>query len=53
MILLNNPQNVPGRVFDREELEGIAAIAKKHNLLVIRYTSINSLPWFVSLTYAQ
>jgi len=34
-ILVNTPQNPTGRVFTREELEGIAKVAVAHNLLVI------------------
>jgi aspartate/methionine/tyrosine aminotransferase len=34
-ILINTPQNVPGKVYTRAELEGIAALAKKHDFLVI------------------
>lgn len=33
-ILINTPQNVPGKVWSRAELEKIAALAKKHDLLV-------------------
>jgi len=35
LIILNNPQNTPGRVFSLDELQTIANIAKKHNLLVL------------------
>jgi kynurenine aminotransferase len=35
VMLINNPQNVPGKVYTREELEGIARIAIKHDLLVL------------------
>lgn len=34
-IILNTPNNPTGRVFDRRELEGVAAIARKRNLVVI------------------
>ena len=34
-ILLNTPHNPTGKVFTREELEHIAALARKHDLLVI------------------
>ncbi len=34
-ILFNNPQNPAGRLFDRHELEAVAATATKHNLTVI------------------
>lgn len=33
-ILLNTPQNVPGKVWSRAELEKIADIARRHDLLV-------------------
>jgi aminotransferase len=33
-IVLNSPHNPPGKVFDRAELEAIAAIAAEHDLLV-------------------
>lgn len=33
-ILFNTPQNVPGKVWSRAEMEQIAAVAKEHNLLV-------------------
>lgn len=35
MILLNTPHNPVGKVFTREELEKIAAIAEEHNLMVV------------------
>lgn len=35
MIVLNNPNNPTGKLYTREELEGIAAIATKFDLLVI------------------
>jgi cystathionine beta-lyase len=35
VILLCNPQNPTGRVFERQELEGIAAIAKAHDLTIV------------------
>src|SRR5680860_647051 len=35
VILLNTPHNPTGKVFTREELEAIAALAQKHDLLVI------------------
>lgn len=34
-ILMCNPHNPTGRVFDRSELEAIAEVAEKHDLLVI------------------
>jgi aspartate aminotransferase len=57
MIVLVNPVNPTGRVYSREELETLAAIAREHDLLVAsdevyeeivfdgaRHTSIASLP---------
>jgi aspartate/methionine/tyrosine aminotransferase len=35
MILVNTPQNIPGKIYSMEELTAIADLAKKHNLLVI------------------
>ena len=35
MIILNNPHNPTGKVFNKEEIEFIAKIAKQNNLLVI------------------
>ena len=34
-ILLNNPHNPAGRLFGRDELEAVAAVARKHDLIVI------------------
>jgi aspartate/methionine/tyrosine aminotransferase len=34
-ILLNNPHNPAGRLFDRGELEAVAAVAREHDLIVI------------------
>eukprot|EP01012_Entosiphon_sulcatum_P001772 TRINITY_DN10336_c2_g2_i4.p1 TRINITY_DN10336_c2_g2~~TRINITY_DN10336_c2_g2_i4.p1 ORF type:complete len:383 (-),score=78.17 TRINITY_DN10336_c2_g2_i4:116-1264(-) len=34
-LYLNTPQNVPGKVWSREELDQLAAFAVKHDLLVI------------------
>jgi aspartate/methionine/tyrosine aminotransferase len=34
-ILLNNPQNPTGRLFDRAELDAVAAVAGAHDLIVI------------------
>ena len=34
-ILFNNPHNPAGRLFEREELEALAAVAREHNLIVI------------------
>ncbi|MDR3332921.1 MAG: pyridoxal phosphate-dependent aminotransferase [Synergistaceae bacterium] len=56
MIMINTPNNPTGAIIDRAELEGIAEIAKKHDLLVVsdecyehfqydgRHVSIASLP---------
>lgn len=33
--MVNNPQNVPGKIWSKSELESIANVAKKHDLLVI------------------
>ncbi|CAB3410111.1 unnamed protein product [Caenorhabditis bovis] len=35
MLVLNNPHNPTGKLFSRQELEKLAEIAKKHDLLVI------------------
>ncbi|CAI5454947.1 unnamed protein product [Caenorhabditis angaria] len=35
MLIINNPHNPTGKLFTREELEKLADIAKRHNLLVI------------------
>eukprot|EP01116_Phalansterium_solitarium_P013716 TRINITY_DN31117_c0_g1_i1.p1 TRINITY_DN31117_c0_g1~~TRINITY_DN31117_c0_g1_i1.p1 ORF type:complete len:443 (-),score=136.11 TRINITY_DN31117_c0_g1_i1:174-1502(-) len=35
LIVVNNPQNIPGKVYTREELTAIADLAKKHDLLVL------------------
>ncbi len=35
MILLNTPHNPVGKVFTREELEKIAALAEEFNLIVV------------------
>ena len=35
MIILNNPHNPAGRVFRKDELQVIADIAEKHNLIVL------------------
>jgi len=34
-IILNNPHNPTGRLFDAAELEAVAGVARKHNLIVI------------------
>jgi len=35
MIIVNTPHNPVGKVFTQQELEGIAAVAEEHNLLVM------------------
>lgn len=35
MLILNTPHNPIGKVFSRKELEAIAGVCKKHNLLVL------------------
>lgn len=35
MMIVNTPQNIPGKVYKKEELEMIAKYAKEHNFLVI------------------
>ncbi len=35
LILLNTPQNPTGRVFTREELEVVAELARRHDLIVV------------------
>jgi kynurenine aminotransferase len=35
MIVLNTPHNPVGKVFTREELEGIAALAEEFNFIVM------------------
>jgi len=35
ILFLNNPNNPVGKVFTKEELEKIAALAKKHNVVVV------------------
>ena len=62
-ILLNNPHNPAGRLFDREELEIVAAIAEAHDLIVIsdevwehvlldgaRFTPLATLPGMAERT---
>jgi hypothetical protein len=44
MMIINNPQNIPGKVLDKSELEEISNLAKKYNLLVVRYLFPISLP---------
>lgn len=35
MLVLNNPNNPTGKLFTREELEGIAQIVEENNLIVV------------------
>ncbi|WP_460172640.1 aminotransferase class I/II-fold pyridoxal phosphate-dependent enzyme, partial [Thermus sp. FJN-A] len=35
LLLFCHPQNPTGRVFSEEELEAVAAIARKHDLIVV------------------
>ncbi|BCX48757.1 aminotransferase [Haloferula helveola] len=35
LLLLNSPGNPTGRIFSREELEGIATVCRKHGVLVV------------------
>jgi N-succinyldiaminopimelate aminotransferase len=62
-ILFNNPHNPAGRLFETEELEAIAAIAREHDLIVISdevwehvvlgrqtFTSLASLPGMAERT---
>lgn len=62
-ILFNNPHNPAGRLFDREELEAVAAVASNHDLIVIsdevwehvlldgqRFTPLASLPGMAKRT---
>lgn len=35
LIVLNSPNNPSGRVFDRAELDGVAAVAVEHDLIVL------------------
>lgn len=49
MIIVNTPHNPIGKVFSKEELEKIAAIAEEFNLLVmsdevVRKSSLTPLP---------
>lgn len=34
-VIFNNPQNPTGRLFERAEMEVVAAVAREHNLIVI------------------
>ena len=56
-ILFNNPHNPAGRLFDADELEAVASVAREHDLIVIsdevwehivldggRFTPLASLP---------
>ena len=62
-ILFNNPQNPTGRLFDADELEIVAAIAREHDLIVIsdevwehivldgqRFTPLATLPGMAERT---
>src|SRR4051812_14983193 len=62
-ILFNNPHNPAGRLFDRDELHVLAAIAREHDLMVIsdevwehillddqRFTTLLSLPGMAERT---
>lgn len=35
ILIFNNPTNIPGKVWTREEMEEVARLAKKHNLIVL------------------
>ena len=35
IIVINNPQNPTGAVFDKEQVQGLMEIARKHNLIVV------------------
>jgi aspartate/methionine/tyrosine aminotransferase len=62
-IILNTPHNPTGKVFTREELEGVAALCQRHNLLAFtdevyehiiydghRHVSLASLPGMAERT---
>jgi aspartate/methionine/tyrosine aminotransferase len=62
-ILFNNPHNPAGRLFDQDDLEAIAAVAREHDLIVIsdevwehitldgqRFTPLASLPGMAERT---
>ncbi len=62
-IIFNNPHNPAGRVFDRDELEAVAEVARAHDLLVIsdevwehvilggtRFTPLATLPGMAERT---
>ena len=44
MIILNTPHNPVGKVFTKEELEGIAAVAEENNLLVMSDEVVSGSP---------
>ncbi|CAA9516660.1 MAG: Aspartate aminotransferase [uncultured Sphingomonas sp.] len=63
LIILNNPHNPTGRLFDAAELEAVAAVAREHDLLVLsdevwehvllgdaRFTSLAALPGMAERT---
>ena len=62
-IMINNPHNPTGKLFEREELEAVAAVATAHDLIVIsdevwehvvlegrRFTPIGALPGMAERT---
>src|SRR5436190_3110292 len=62
-ILFNNPHNPAGRLFERQELEAVAAVARDHDLIVIsdevwehivldgqQFTPLSSLPGMADRT---
>lgn len=48
MIIINTPHNPVGKVFSREELEKIAAIAEEFNLLVMSDEVVREFPFGVA-----
>lgn len=46
MIIVNTPHNPVGKVFTRAELEGIAAIAEEHNLLIMSDEVVSADTYF-------
>jgi N-succinyldiaminopimelate aminotransferase len=63
LLILNNPHNPTGRLFDRQELEAVAAVAHEHDLLVLsdevwehvlldgaRFTPLAALPGMAERT---
>ena len=63
VMIFNNPQNPTGRLFDGDELEAVAAMAREHDLIVIsdevwehivldgqRFTPLASLPGMAERT---